>query len=123
MADHITITLPDDSTRELPTGATAADLAAAIGKRLAADALVAEVDGSLVDLSTPLEDGARVAIVTPTTDDGREVLRHSTSHVLAQAVLALFGNFAIVGPMTLAVILANIIAFVLMRIVGKNLDA
>ena len=99
MADHITITLPDDSTRELPTGATAADLAAAIGKRLAADALVAEVDGSLVDLSTPLEDGARVAIVTPTTDDGREVLRHSTSHVLAQAVLALFpgAKFAI-GP-------------------------
>jgi threonyl-tRNA synthetase len=95
----ITVSLPDGSARELPEGATAGDLAAAIGRGLAKAALVAEVDGELRDLHAPLPDGATVSIVTPTSDDGREVLRHSTAHVLAQAVLDLFpgAKFAI-GP-------------------------
>ena len=95
----ISINLPDGSQRELPAGSTAADLAAAIGRRLAADAVVAVVDGTEADLGTPLPDGATVSIVTVGTDAGREVLRHSTSHVLAQAVLELFpgAKFAI-GP-------------------------
>ena len=95
----ISINLPDGSQRELPAGSTAADLAAAIGRRLAADAVVAVVDGTEADLGTPLSDGATVSIVTVGTDAGREVLRHSTSHVLAQAVLELFpgAKFAI-GP-------------------------
>ncbi|MCU0269574.1 MAG: TGS domain-containing protein, partial [Acidimicrobiales bacterium] len=83
MADQITITLPDGSTRELPEGATGADLAASIGPRLAKAALVVGVDGDLRDLAAPLPDGAGVRIVTPDSDEGREVLRHSTAHVLA----------------------------------------
>lgn len=99
LSPTITISLPDGSQRELPAGSTAADLAAAIGRRLAADAVVAVVDGAECDLGTSLPDGATVSIVTVGTDAGREVLRHSTSHVLAQAVLELFpgAKFAI-GP-------------------------
>jgi threonyl-tRNA synthetase len=95
----ISIALPDGSQRSLPAGSTAADLAAAIGRRLAADALVAVADGTPVDLNRPLADGQHVQIVTADSDLGLETLRHSTSHVLAQAVLQLWpgATFAI-GP-------------------------
>ena len=98
MAD-ITIRLPDGSERALPAGATAADLAASIGKGLAKAAVAATVDGATVDLSKPLEDGASVGIVTENSEEGRYVLRHSTAHVMAQAVLQLWpgAKFAI-GP-------------------------
>jgi threonyl-tRNA synthetase len=99
MADSLTITLPDGSTRELPAGSTGADLAAAIGPRLAKDAVIAVVDGTERDLTHPLHDGAEVSIVVPGSDRGLYTLRHSTAHVLAQAVLDLFAGatFAI-GP-------------------------
>ncbi len=95
----ISIALPDGSQRQLPAGSTAADLASAIGKRLAKDALVAVVDGKPVDLNRPLADGQQVQIVTPDSELGLDTLRHSTSHVLAQAVLSLWpgATFAI-GP-------------------------
>jgi threonyl-tRNA synthetase len=95
----LSVTLPDGSTRELDEGATARDLAAGIGRRLAKDALAATVDGVPVDLDRPLVDGATVAVVTPASDKGRAILRHSTALVLAQAVLRLWpgAHFAI-GP-------------------------
>jgi threonyl-tRNA synthetase len=98
MAD-ITVTLPDGSTRSLAPGATGADLAADIGKRLAKDALITVVDGEERDLDAPLPDGATVEIVTPDSDRGLFTLRHSTAHLLAQAVLDLYpgATFAI-GP-------------------------
>lgn len=95
----IHVALPDGSARELTAGATAADLAASIGKRLAKDALVAVVDGREVDLGEPLPDGARVEIVTPDSERGLFTIRHSTAHVLAQAVLELFpGATYAIGP-------------------------
>ena len=95
----IQVLLPDGSARTLPVGATAAALAAAIGPRLAKDALAAVVNGALIDLTTPLEDGAAVAIVTPQSNAGREVLRHSSAHVLAQAVTRLWpGAKYAIGP-------------------------
>ncbi|MGH9128996.1 MAG: threonine--tRNA ligase [Acidimicrobiales bacterium] len=99
MADQITVTLPDGSARALPTGSSSADLASAIGRRLGKAAVAAVVDGHEVDLVRPLHDGASVAIVTEDSDAGRAVLRHSTAHVLAQAVLDLWpgARFAI-GP-------------------------
>ncbi len=99
MADVLTISLPDGSTRELPGGSTAGDLAAAIGSRLAKAAVIAEVNGVERDLVWPLADGDTVSIVTETSDRGLFTLRHSTAHVLAQAVLDLFpgATFAI-GP-------------------------
>jgi threonyl-tRNA synthetase len=95
----ISISLPDGSLRTLPSGSTGADLAAAIGKRLAKDALIAVVDGTPTDLGTELADGQAVEIVTAGTDLGLETIRHSTAHVLAQAVLELWpgATFAI-GP-------------------------
>ena len=96
---NITLHLPDGSERELPEGATAHDLAASIGSRLAKAAVAATVDGAEFDLTRPLPDGATVAIVTDTTDDGRHVLRHSTAHVMAQAVTRLFpGAKYSIGP-------------------------
>jgi threonyl-tRNA synthetase len=95
----ITITLPDGSQREYPAGTTAADVATSIGKRLAKAAVAAMVDGNEVDLGRPLDDGAKVAIVTDDSEDGRHVLRHSTAHVMAQAVTQLFpGAKFSIGP-------------------------
>jgi threonyl-tRNA synthetase len=95
----IEVLLPDGSARSLPAGATGKDLAASIGARLAKDALAIEVNGHLTDLTAPLANGAKVSIVTPTSSHGRDVLRHSSAHVLAQAVTRLWpgAHFAI-GP-------------------------
>ncbi len=95
----IEVVLPDGSTRSLANGATALDLAAQIGPRLARDALAAVVNGELTDLATPLAGGATVSIVTPKSDLGREILRHSSAHVLAQAVTRLWpGAKYAIGP-------------------------
>ena len=95
----IEVLLPDGSTRTLSDGATALDLATQIGPRLAKDALAAVVDGELTDLETSLFNGATVSIVTPKSDLGREVLRHSSAHVLAQAVTRLWpGAKYAIGP-------------------------
>ncbi|MCB0966344.1 MAG: threonine--tRNA ligase [Ilumatobacter sp.] len=96
---NITVSLPDGSERELPEGSTALDLAGSIGKRLAKAAVAATVDGAETDLTAPLPDGSEVAIITADTDEGRHVLRHSTSHVMAQAVTRLFpGAKFSIGP-------------------------
>ena len=76
---NVTITLPDGSAKELPKGSTAGDVAASIGKGLAKAAVAATVDGAEVDLNRPIDHDATVAIITANSDDGREVLRHSTS--------------------------------------------
>ena len=95
----LSVRLPDGSTRELAAGSTGADVALAIGKRLAKDALAVRIDGVEADLTQAIPDGALVEILTPTTPAGREILRHSTAHVLAQAVVRLWpgAHFAI-GP-------------------------
>ncbi len=97
----ISALLPDDSRTELPAGASAADLAAAIGPRLARAAVAARVDGELWDLGRPLADGARVEIVTrgDADPDALYALRHSAAHVLATAVRELYPDAGIgFGP-------------------------
>ena len=99
MTGRISITLPDGSSKALPAGSTALDVAASIGPKLAKAAVAARVDGDLTDLSRPLADGDEVAIVTADTEEGRHVLRHSTAHVLAQAVTRLWpGAKYAIGP-------------------------
>jgi threonyl-tRNA synthetase len=99
MAGDLTIKLPDGSAKELPEGATAAELAQAIGSGLAKAAVAAVVNGAEVDLSSVLPDGAEVAIVTAASEPGRDVIRHSSAHVLAQAVLRLWpGTRYAIGP-------------------------
>ena len=96
---ELTITLPDGSTRNLPEGATGADLAADIGPGLAKAALVVTVDGDARDLDRVLPDGSTVSIITADSDDGLHTIRHSTAHVLAQAVLDLWpGATYAIGP-------------------------
>jgi threonyl-tRNA synthetase len=99
MAETMTILLPDGSSRQLPPGSTAADLAATVGSRLAKAAVAAVVDGAETDLRAPLRDGATVTIITDDSAAGRHVLRHSTAHVLAQAVTDLWpGAKYAIGP-------------------------
>ena len=96
---EISVILPDGSTRTIPSGGTAGDLAADIGPGLAKAALIATVDDVEVDLNSPLADGQQVAIITADSDAGLETLRHSTAHVLAQAVLEMYpGATYAVGP-------------------------
>ena len=93
------VKLPDGSVRTLEEGSNALDLASSIGRRLAKDAIAAVVNGEMTDLTVPLADGATVSIVTSTSDQGREVLRHSSAHVLAQAVTRLWpGAHYAIGP-------------------------
>ncbi|MEP6626286.1 MAG: TGS domain-containing protein, partial [Acidimicrobiia bacterium] len=95
----VTITLPDGSAREYESGVTGAEIASSIGRGLAKAALAVSVDGELVDLSRPIDHDAAVAVVTGPSDEGREILRHSTSHLLAQAVFDLFpGAKYAIGP-------------------------
>ena len=97
--ENIQITLPDGSVREVPSGTTAAQIASQIGPRLAKDALVARVDGELVDLSRPLDHDAKLSILTARDPDAVQVLRHSAAHLLAAAVLELYPNVKLgVGP-------------------------
>ncbi len=95
----ISVVLPDGSKRQLDDGATLATLAADIGPRLAADAVAGVIDGVERDLDAELHDGDEVEIITPSSDQGLHVLRHSTAHVLAQAVLELWpGSTFAIGP-------------------------
>ena len=99
MSEQITITLPDGSTQTADRGTTPAAVAAQIGSRLAKAAIAAKVDGEWVDLERPLTDDARLEIVVAASEDGREVLRHSTAHVMAEAVTRLFpGAKYTIGP-------------------------
>ena len=99
--DQITITLPDGSTRQLPAGTPVRQVAEAISPRLARAALAATVDDRLVDLSHPLDEDAPVRIVTKDGDGALHLYRHSTAHLLAAAVTALFPEAQCgIGPAT-----------------------
>ena len=95
----ITLTLPDGSIQQVPRGSTPADFARSIGQRLYDDAVAALVNDELVDLTIPLTQNATVQIITKQDDRGREVLLHSTAHLLAQAVKQLYPEAKLaVGP-------------------------
>jgi threonyl-tRNA synthetase len=95
----INITLPDGSVRELPAGASVFDLAASIGAGLAKAALAGKVNGELVDLSAPLSEGAKVEIITEKSPEALDIIRHSASHLMAQAVKELFPQAKVtIGP-------------------------
>ncbi len=95
----IAITLPDGSRREFDNPVTVSDVAASIGAGLAKAALAGKVDGQLVDTSFRIERDAELAIVTDKSPEALDVLRHSTAHLLAQAVQRLFpGAQVTIGP-------------------------
>ena len=93
------VSLPDGSTRNFASPVTVADVAASIGAGLAKAALAAKVDGQMVDTSHLIEGDVRLAILTAKDVDGLEVIRHSTAHLLAYAVKALFPDAQVtIGP-------------------------
>jgi threonyl-tRNA synthetase len=95
----LNIRLPDGSSKSFPGPLTVAEIAQAIGPGLARAALAGKVDGKLVDTSYRVESDADIAIVTPKSPEGLEILRHSTSHLMAQAVQELFpGAQVTIGP-------------------------
>jgi len=88
---NVQLTFPDGAVKEYPAGVTAAEVAKSIGPRLASDALVAKVDGELVDLNRPIEASGPIQFLTPASGpQALEVYRHSSAHLLAAAVLELF---------------------------------
>ncbi|MEN9725371.1 MAG: threonyl-tRNA synthetase, partial [Pseudomonadota bacterium] len=93
------IRLPDGSERSFEQSVTVADVAASIGAGLARAALAGKVNGKLVDTSYLIEENADLAIVTDRDAEGLEVIRHSTAHLLAYAVKALFPDAQVtIGP-------------------------
>src|SRR5271156_5884589 len=96
---NFNITLPDGSVQSFPPGARPIDVAQKIGQRLADDAIVARVNGDLWDLERPFEGDASLQILTAKNPDALEVVRHSTAHLLAAAVLELFPETKLgIGP-------------------------
>ena len=95
----IQITLPDGAVRSFDNPVTVAQVAAAIGPGLAKVALGGKVDGRVVDTSHLIDANAAVAIVTDKDAEGLELIRHSTAHLLAYAVKALFPDAQVtIGP-------------------------
>ncbi len=95
----ITITLPDGATREYEAGVTGADIAASISKSLAKKCIAMTVDGTLTDLSDPIEQDAAVRLVTRADPEALELIRHDAAHVMAEAVQELFpGTQVTIGP-------------------------
>ena len=93
------ISLPDGSQRSFDAPVSVYDVAADIGPGLAKAALAGKVDGKLVDTSYVIEDDAELAIVTGRDEEGLEIIRHSTAHLLAQAVKELFPDAQVtIGP-------------------------
>ena len=93
------ITLPDGSKREFEGPVTVAQIAASIGAGLARAALAGRVDGKLVDLSETVDHDASVAIISGKDEEGLDIIRHSTAHLMAQAVKQLYPEAEVtIGP-------------------------
>ncbi len=93
------ITLPDGSVKHFDHPVTILEIAESIGQRLAKDALAGRVDGRLVDLTHAVAEDAAVEIVTPKDEDGLELLRHSTAHLMAHAIKQLHPELQVtIGP-------------------------
>jgi threonyl-tRNA synthetase len=99
--EPVVITLPDGSSREFPEPVTGAEIAAAIGPRLAAAAVAVRIDGKARDLANVVARDANVAIITRDSADGLHIVRHDAAHVMAEAVKELYPDTEVAfGPAT-----------------------
>lgn len=99
MSESVKLTLPDGKVIEVEKGATVHDAALKIGPGLAKAVVVGSLDGELVDLNHRIQNDARLVLYKPDSKEGLETIRHSCSHVMAQAVLRLFPNVKVtLGP-------------------------
>lgn len=99
MADVVKITFPDGTVKEFPSGTTTEDIAASISPGLKKKAIAGKLNGNMVDLRRQIEEDGALEIVTPEHQDALEVLRHSTAHLMAQAIKRLYKDVKLgVGP-------------------------
>ncbi|WP_301110199.1 threonine--tRNA ligase [Sporosarcina sp.] len=99
MAENIHLTFPDGAVKEFPNGTTTEDIAGSISPGLRKSALAGKIGDQLIDLKTPIHEDGEISIITPTSDEALEILRHSTAHLLAQAVKRKFPDAKLgIGP-------------------------
>ena len=99
MAEMIQLTFPDGAVKEFPKGTSTDDVAASISPGLRKKAYAGKINNEVVDLSTPIDVDASIAIITQDDEEALEVLRHSTAHLLAQAVKRLYPDAKLgIGP-------------------------
>ncbi len=99
MSNVVKLTFPDGAVKEFPLGTTTEDVAASISPGLKKKALAGKVDGQLYDLKRPIEQDGAIEIVTQDSADALEILRHSSAHLMAQAIKRLYKNVKLgVGP-------------------------
>ncbi|MEI4799997.1 threonine--tRNA ligase [Bacillus sp. NPDC077411] len=99
MADVVKITFPDGAVKEFPKGTTTEDIAASISPGLKKKAIAGKLNEEMVDLRTPIEQDGAISIVTLDSEDGLYILRHSTAHLLAQALKRLYKDVKLgIGP-------------------------
>jgi threonyl-tRNA synthetase len=99
MADHLQMTFPDGAVKEFPKGTTTEDIAGSISPGLKKNAIAGKLNGRLIDLRAPIEENGHIEIITPGSEEALEILRHSTAHLMAQAVSRLFPGVKFgVGP-------------------------
>ena len=95
----IKVKLIDGCMKEIQEGSNGYSLAASISKKLAKEAIAAKINDKLVDLNHGLKNDDKVEIITADSEDGIEIIRHSTAHVMAQAVKRIYGNVKLaIGP-------------------------
>ncbi|MFA5108115.1 MAG: threonine--tRNA ligase [Candidatus Micrarchaeia archaeon] len=99
MTGSIKIILPDGKPLEMSAGSSAHDAAMKISPGLARAVVAAKIDGKMADLSAKLHDGAKLILIKPQTPEGLEVVRHSSAHIMAQAIQRLFSDAKLtIGP-------------------------
>ncbi|MFZ0476658.1 MAG: TGS domain-containing protein, partial [Halobacillus sp.] len=99
MANAINIKFPDGNVKEYERGTTGEEIAHSISPGLKKQALAVKLDGEPFDLRRPIEEDGTIEILTYKNPEGLEVLRHSSAHLMAQAVKRLYGNVKLgVGP-------------------------
>lgn len=99
MSDVVKISFPDGAVKEFPQGTTTEDIAASISPGLKKKAIAGKWNGQLYDLRRPINEDGSIEIVVPDSNDALEILRHSTAHLMAQAIKRLYPNVNLgVGP-------------------------
>ncbi|WP_342598583.1 threonine--tRNA ligase [Psychrobacillus sp. FSL H8-0483] len=99
MAEIIKLQFPDGAVKEFPMSTTTEEIAQSISPGLRKKALAGKLSGQLIDLKTPITEDGDIAIITPESDEALEILRHSSAHLLAQAVKRLFKDVKLgIGP-------------------------
>ena len=99
MSEVIKVSFPDGAVKEFPKGTSTEDIAASISSGLKKNALAGKLNGKAIDLRTPITEDGAIEIITYDSPDGLEILRHSTAHLMAQAIKRLYGDVKLgVGP-------------------------